>query len=231
MKLWYPQDSTVPLLILVCDDYQVMLYQGISNFDEESQERFRFKIVESHVLIAPRINPLSQESFSHDLIHIEGKMALVLHPSRTFAIFIRNGKPICIYVGKQQGCSLLSVTAFAQGFVGLRNEKAASKIIKFKFPQRFDPRMPALKLAEGYLLKQHVFKDRGIKKIKMFNPTVAGAAGNSNSEQEPHPHQGKQFIFVATYQHRVPGGRRTGVDEDFVPSTRAPAIFYTLEVI
>ena len=77
-----------------------MLYHGYSDFDEINQERYRFKIVQSHVLITPRINTVQEEQYNREIVYIEGKMALVLHPSRTFAIFVRNGSPVCIYVGK-----------------------------------------------------------------------------------------------------------------------------------
>lgn len=81
-------------------------------------------------------------------------MALVLHPSRPFGIFIRNGMPICIDIGKQQGSCLVSMAPFMTGFLALKKEQNSSvKMILFKFHKYFDPRAASLKLTDGYLLK------------------------------------------------------------------------------
>ena len=84
--------------------------------------------------------------------------------------------------------------------------------------------MPAIKLTDGYLLKQLTFKDRGIKKVKIFSPFV-------NSVTQPQaPDNQRKYIFIATYQHKVPNeGKADG--GDFAPTTRAPSIYYQLEVL
>ena len=97
-------------------------------------------------------------------------MALVLHKARPFGIFIRHGRPVLVDIGRRQGPSLVSVVPFLTGFLAIDKNQMAVKSVKF--PPRFDPRTPALKLTDGYLLKQLLFKDRGIKKIKIFSPTV-----------------------------------------------------------
>ena len=42
-------------------------------------------------------------------------------------------------------------------------------------------------------------------------------------------YQARDYIFLATYEHKKPENIMTG--EGFGPETRAPAIFYTLEVL
>ena len=85
-------------------DFSVLLYKSFSTFDEEHQERFRFKLVDSHVLIKPRfLSAPEEESYSRESIFLDssGKMALVLHPSKPFGIFMRHGQPVCLDIGKQ----------------------------------------------------------------------------------------------------------------------------------
>ena len=97
-----------------------------------------------------------------------------------------------------------------------------------KFPARFDPRAPSTKLADGYFLKQLLFKDRGIKKIKLFNPIVAST---NLSDNNPPLDQSRMYIFLATYEHKTPVDAIPGNNGGFLAETRAPSIFYTLEVL
>ena len=100
MKLWYPEQAPErPVLITVMADTTVMMYQNLPCFEEERQERFRFKLVDSHVLIRPR-SVLSKRDLNRQFIHIEGKMAIILHPKKAFGAFIRHGKPILVNIGK-----------------------------------------------------------------------------------------------------------------------------------
>ena len=62
---------------------------------------------------------------------------------------------------------------FMTGFLALKKVESYVKFILFRFPARFDPRTPSLKLTDGYLMKQFLFADRGIKKLKIFSPNVA----------------------------------------------------------
>ena len=110
-------------------------------------------------------------------------MALVLHPKKTFGVFIRHGRPVLVDIGKQQGLSLLSLAPFRTGFLAINEEKTA--VTSVKFPVRFDPRVPSLKLTDGYLLKQLLFKDRGIKKVKLFNPLVVSSSNAENNGDPP----------------------------------------------
>lgn len=45
--------------------------------------------------------------------------------------------------------------------------------MSYRFKQGFDPRKASTKLTEGHIVKQLVFKKRGIKKLMLFNPTVS----------------------------------------------------------
>lgn len=154
IKLWFsePQPAS-PYLILILADFSVLLYRSFSSFDELSKERFRFKMIDSHTLIKPRISLSAREKFSRQHIYVEDKMAFILHPSRPFGIFIRNGKSICIDIGKQQGSSFVSMAPFMTGYLGLKKVESSVKIVMFKFPPRFDPRTPSIKLTDGYLMK------------------------------------------------------------------------------
>jgi len=81
----------------------VLLYQNCHHFSE--QKRFRFKLVDSHVLVKPKSYAGKQkisleEGISREQIHVDGKMALVLHPEKPFAVLMRHGRPICIDVGR-----------------------------------------------------------------------------------------------------------------------------------
>ena len=158
-------------MILILADSSVLLYQSFSTFDEESHEKFRFKLVDSHVLIKPKSIPVDIESYSQEQVYLEGKMAIVLHQSKPFAIFMRHGRPVCIDIGRQQAPSIASIAPFMTGFFVINKEHTSVK--SAKFPPRFDPRASALKLTDGYLLKQLLFKDRGIKKVKLFSPHVS----------------------------------------------------------
>ena len=189
IKLWFPEQSpNCPILMLILADFSVLLYQSLAEFDEKAHEKFRFKLVDSHVLIKPKIVPqgptssATTDQYSREYIFVEGKMALILHPSRPFGVFIRNGKPICIDLGKQQGSSYVSMTPFMTGFLALKQVQSASKLILFRFPPRFDPRNISVNLTDGYLLKQFVFTDRGIKKLKIFSPTAATV--NNQAQQQ-----------------------------------------------
>ena len=60
IKLWFPeqqQSPTCPFLILILADFSVLLYQSLADFDERAHERYRFKLIDSHVLIKPKIVP------------------------------------------------------------------------------------------------------------------------------------------------------------------------------
>ena len=105
-------------------------------------------------------------------------MALILHFWKPFAIFMRQGKPVCIDIGRQQDRSIASTAFFQSALLAIDNAHNSVKIIKF--PQRFDPRVASIKLCDGYLLKQFLFKDKGIKKIKLFSPCVQTANGFAN---------------------------------------------------
>lgn len=119
-------------------------------------------------------------------MHLEPKMAMVLHPCKPIAVFIRNGKPICIDVGKQQASSLVSLAPFMTGFLAIKSERNSVKTIRF--PSRFDPRSPSVKLCDGYLLKQLLFKDKGIKKVKVFSPYVVTSTGHvAPQHDQPSP--------------------------------------------
>ena len=121
-------------------------------FEGQAQEKFRFKLVDSHVLIRPKTTSPLEQTYSRRFIHIEGKMALVLHPSKAFGIFIRHGRPILVDIGKQQGANLVDLTPFRTGFLAIDKDQTAVRSVKFA--QRFDPRVSSLKLTDGYLLKQ-----------------------------------------------------------------------------
>ena len=72
-----------------------------------------------------------------------------------------------------------------------------------KFPGIFDPRKKlSVKLSDGYLLRQYTFKDRAIKKLKLFKPYLYGR----QPEQEGiSPNDlSKTYIIVATCQERPP---------------------------
>ena len=81
-------------------------------------------MIDSHVLIKPKIFSQGLSSTfdqnNQELISVEDKMALILHPSRPFGVFLRNGKPICIDIGKQQGSSYFSMVHFKTGFLALK---------------------------------------------------------------------------------------------------------------
>ena len=58
IKLWLPEQSpNCPILMLILADFSVLLYQSLAEFDEKAHEKFRFKLVDSHVLIKPKIVP------------------------------------------------------------------------------------------------------------------------------------------------------------------------------
>ena len=59
-----------------------------------------------------------------------------------------------------------------------------------KFPVGFDIRKHQ-KLADGILLKQLVFKDKGLKSLKLFNPSLDPAD--------------KQYLLLSTYTMKPPG--------------------------
>jgi len=146
-----------------------------------------------------------------ELIHLEGKMALILHFWRPFAIVMRHGRPVCIDVGKQQNKSIASLVFFQTGFLAIDSALNSVKIVKF--PARFDPRAPAVKVCEGYLLKQLTYKDKGIKKIKIFSPNVMTATGfaapsdptkqtGGEEQKQENAEANRQYIFLATYEHK-----------------------------
>ena len=153
VHLWYPEaidDLRRPILIIILADFSVNLYQGITfGEDSPSKERFRFKLVDSHVLIKPRCAP--DFSYSRQIVHLEGKMALILHPMKNFGIFIRNGRPVLVDIGKQQSPTLASLAPFKGAYWAINDENLSVKAVRFA--TRFDPRAPSLKLSDGYLLK------------------------------------------------------------------------------
>jgi len=178
----------------------VLLYQSCHLASEP--ERFRFKLVQSQVLVKPHTlcpssasEGLSQESFC-----LEPKMAIVLHPCQPFAIFMRHGRPVCVDIGPQQGPCPVSLVFFQTGFLMIDKEQTSAKIVRF--PPRFDPRVPSVKLCDSYFLKQLVFKDKGIKKLKIFSPYVNTAKGKAAfpAGEEPKGEDClRQYIFLATY--------------------------------
>ena len=55
IKLWYPESTPRrPLLIILLEDQSVMVYQSCHHSE---QSRFRFKLVESHILVRPKRQP------------------------------------------------------------------------------------------------------------------------------------------------------------------------------
>lgn len=64
VQLWYPKVSSNdvnPILIIVLEDAHVMLYQSYSSFNQLQQERFRFKLIDSHILIRPTLPSMLHE--------------------------------------------------------------------------------------------------------------------------------------------------------------------------
>lgn len=56
LKLWYPEQAPAerPVLIALMADASIMIYQNMPCFEGQAQEKFRFKLVDSHVLIRPK---------------------------------------------------------------------------------------------------------------------------------------------------------------------------------
>lgn len=84
-----------------------------------------------------------------------------------------------------------------------------------KLPIAFDPRKTA-KVSDGYILRQIVFKDKGIKMMKLFCPN--GVPSD------------RQYLFIATFTIKSPPYGSTEynsmVDGGFTSVTKAPSYFY-----
>lgn len=80
-----------------------------------------------------------------------------------------------------------------------------------KVPPVFDLKKNP-KVIDGYLVKQIVFNQRGIKKFVQHQPTGSD----------------KDYLFVATFTHKKPTS--TDFDTGFKPETKAQAYQYCIEV-
>jgi hypothetical protein len=83
-----------------------------------------------------------------------------------------------------------------------------------RFPVGFDLRKHP-KLSDGYLLKQTIYKDRGIKLLKKFNPSL-------------NPKE-KDYLLMTSFQMKRPTESKPG-DNGFTPETKALVYHYRIEL-
>ena len=80
--------DSITLLVIMLDNSKVFVYEDNAFFPEKDSEKFRFKLVCSHVLMKPC--NLIKDKYCHKIIKNE-KMLIILHPYKTFTISIRKG--------------------------------------------------------------------------------------------------------------------------------------------
>jgi hypothetical protein len=161
------------------DNSKVFIYQDIDYFSEKDSERFRFKLVTSHVLMKPCkqiTDPLCPKLVKND------DSLIVLHAYKPFVISVRKGHIRLTDLGATNS-QLVSLANFMTGFLAVDQKQDALTLTRF--PVGFDIRKHQ-KLADGYFLKQTIYKDRGIKLLKLFNPSL-------------NP-KDKEYLLVTTFQ-------------------------------
>jgi len=78
----------VTMLVMMLDNSKVIIYQDINYFCEKDSEKFRFKLIQSHVLMKP--SHAIVDSYCPKLVQNEESL-LVLHAYKPFAISVRKG--------------------------------------------------------------------------------------------------------------------------------------------
>ena len=170
LKLWKSEGKL--LLILMLSDATVMVYQQIDYFEEKLNEKFRFKLLQSHVLMKPKFESEQLDMLgSAERIVISPGAVVVLHPSRPFTIIVKQGSVLFHNIGKQD-YSLVSLVSKVMTvrnlqqnfFLTIDSDRKELKMTKFAFDHR-----KAAKVADGFLLKtMKKFYGKGIKKITLF---------------------------------------------------------------
>lgn len=199
------------LLVVMMDNSKVFVYQDLNYFSEKDSERFRFKLIESAVLIKPT-TPL-RDAYSNKLI-ANDDLLIVLHSHKPFAISVRNGKVVLNEIGAT-GSSLVSLTPFMTGFLAIDHKQEA--ILLTRFPLGFDLRKHR-KLADGVMLKQSVYVGKGIKLLKVFNPSLVPTS--------------KEYLLLTTFQLSRPQASEPNqkVDNGFSADTKALVYHYKIEI-
>jgi len=86
-----------------------------------------------------------------------------------------------------------------------------------RFPLGFDLRKN-MKLADGVLLKQTVYREKGIKLIKQFNPSL-------------NPRD-KEYLLITTFQLRRPATAEGAKEkEGFTAEAKAFVYHYKIEIL
>lgn len=193
---------------------KVMVYEDGPFFAEKASEKFRFKLVDSPVLMKPTIAGALKSGES--LIVVEPKMVVILHPIRPFTITVRKERTLFHSLGYSQAPPLSSMTPFKAGFLIIDSNGENLKIAKM--PIGFDVRKMH-KVTDGYLLHQVVLRDKGIKGMKIFSPQI--------------PQDSKDYLFLSTFTFKKPSGSqeyKSSVELGFTSNTKAPSYQYQLEV-
>ena len=93
---------------------------------------------------------------------------IVLHSFKPFVISVRKGHIRLTDLGAANS-KLVSLASFSAGFLAVDQKQEALTLARY--PQGFAIKKNQ-KLLDGYFLKQTTYKDRGIKLLKVFNPSL-----------------------------------------------------------
>lgn len=95
------------------DNSKVFVYEDNAFFPEKDSEKFRFKLVCSHVLMKPCST--IKDKYCNKIIKNE-KMLIILHQYKTFTISVRKGHILFHNIG-QTNSQLVSLANFMTGFL------------------------------------------------------------------------------------------------------------------
>ena len=138
---------------------------------------------------------------------------IIVPQERALALVMRHGKLQLHCIGDRSR-SIQTFAPFMSGF-WLVDRKMPSKVKFTKLTPAFDIRKLEKLSESGYLLAQHKFMGRGIKKIKVFESV-----------------NGKSYLFLATFmfkQAEAAENKDKYSSEQFPPAARAPTYQYQLD--
>jgi hypothetical protein len=135
---------------------------------------------------------------------------IVLHSSKPFVVSVRKGHIRLTDLGAANS-KLVSVASFMTGFLTVDQKQEALTLTRY--PLGFDIRKHQ-KLADGYFLKQSCYKDRGIKLLKVFNPSL-------------NP-KDKEYLLITTFQLKKPAECKP--ENGFTADTKALVYQYKIDI-